>query len=213
VRRRTVILDLDGTLIDVSKRHYSVYQDVLAELGGRALPFERYWELKRAGASWPEIMKSSELGDREASAFLGEFRSRIEQPRYLALDAAFSFTHEVMDGLSAHDVHLVTLRQSASALRQQLRRLDLIRQFGAIASGQGDGGAQTKAELIGKIPRGPQAIVVGDTEVDVEAARKLDAVAVAVTSGLRSATVLERSEPDLLIEDIRSLPEIVGHER
>jgi phosphoglycolate phosphatase-like HAD superfamily hydrolase len=202
--RRTVVLDLDGTLIDVSKRHYAVYRDVLAELGGEALPFERYWELKRSSTPWPEL-----LGNGHVAPFLAAFRARIEQPRYLGLDSAFPFTHDVIEALAEHELHLVTLRQSRGALTDQLNRLDLVRQFKTITSDR----HATKVDLIRSIARGQETIVVGDTESDVMAARELHASAVAVTSGLRSEAILRRSEPDVLIEDISSLPDIVASMR
>jgi phosphoglycolate phosphatase-like HAD superfamily hydrolase len=210
VRKRTIVLDLDGTLIDVAKRHYAVYRDVLTAIGGRAIPFSRYWELKRADTGWPDILRASALRGRDAPAFLTQFRERIEEPSYLALDAPFTFTHSVIDALSAHDVYLVTLRRSPDALRKQLDRLDLVRQFTAVVSDADHNAAQrTKTELIGTIVREPEAIVVGDTEEDIAAAHEVDAVAIAVASGVRSESVLRRSEPDHLVEDIRFLPELL----
>jgi phosphoglycolate phosphatase-like HAD superfamily hydrolase len=199
VRRPTIVLDLDGTLIDVSKRHYTVYRDVLADVGGEALPFSRYWELKRANTPWAEI-----LGAGARAEFLAEFRDRIEQPSYLALDRLFTFTRRAIEALAPHDLYLLTSRRSADALQEQLERLDLARHFDAIVSGE------RKAELIRTIDAGPEAVVVGDTEADVAAAREIGALAVAVTSGIRSEAVLRRSEPDLLVEDIRSLPKVLA---
>jgi phosphoglycolate phosphatase-like HAD superfamily hydrolase len=199
VRRRTIVLDLDGTLIDVSKRHHTVYRDVLADLGGRPLPFSRYWELKRANAPWPEILGANGV----QAEFLAQFRERIEQPSYLALDRLFTFTRSAIDELAGHDLYLLTARRSPEALREQLDRLDLARHFRAIVSGE------RKSELITTIAAGPDTVVVGDTEVDVAAAREVGAVAVAVASGIRSEAVLRRSEPDHLAEDIRFLPKLL----
>jgi phosphoglycolate phosphatase len=200
VRRRTIVLDLDGTLIDVSKRHYTVYRDVLTDLGGRSLPFERYWELKRSKTPWAEILGANGV----QAAFLARFRERIEQPSYLVLDRPFTFSRHVLEALDGHELYLLTLRRSSDALREQLDRLDLARYFRAIVSGD------VKTELITTLDAGSEAVVVGDTEVDVAAAREVGAVAVAVASGIRSEAVLRRSEPDFLVEDIRSLPKLLA---
>lgn len=196
MRSRAVVLDLDGTLIDVSQRHHAVYRDVLDELGEPAIPFERYWALKRADTPWAEI-----LGNGLEKEFLARFRERIEQPSYLALDRLFPFTRPALDALAAHELYLLTLRRSPEALQDQLDRLDLARHFKAVVSGE------RKRELIATIPG--REFVVGDTEADVAAAREVGAISVAVASGIRNETVLRRAEPDHLADDISVLPKLL----
>ncbi len=53
-----------------------------------------------------------------------------------------------------------------------------------------------------------QAIIVGDTPSDVECARALGAVAVAVKTGFGPLDELIAARPDFLIEDLRALPDI-----
>ena len=46
-----ILFDLDGTLIDVSARHYFLYRSVISGQGVEALPEGDFWRHRRAGAS------------------------------------------------------------------------------------------------------------------------------------------------------------------
>ena len=41
-----IFLDLDGTLLDTSERHYKVYKDILDSKGLKSHEKEDFWDLK-----------------------------------------------------------------------------------------------------------------------------------------------------------------------
>ena len=51
---------------------------------------------------------------------------------------------------------------------------------------------------------GPDVIVIGDTVADIDAARAIDAVAVAVCTGYTERGLLRDGEPDFLLDDLHS---------
>lgn len=55
-----------------------------------------------------------------------------------------------------------------------------------------------------------EAIVVGDTEMDIKPCKDLGVRVVAVTTGIRTADELKAYEPDFLIDNLSDLPEVVA---
>ena len=55
-----------------------------------------------------------------------------------------------------------------------------------------------------------EAIVVGDTEMDIKPCKELGVRVIAITTGIRTADELKFYSPDFLIEDLSDLPEIVA---
>jgi len=55
-----------------------------------------------------------------------------------------------------------------------------------------------------------EAIVVGDTEMDIKPCKELGVRVIAITTGIRTADELRFYSPDFLIEDLSDLPEIVA---
>ena len=55
-----------------------------------------------------------------------------------------------------------------------------------------------------------EAIVVGDTEMDIKPCKELGVRVVAVTTGIRTVDELKPYNPDFLIEDLSDLPEVVA---
>ena len=64
-------------------------------------------------------------------------------------------------------------------------------------------------EHAGQAIAGADVIVIGDTPDDIQAARAIDAVAVAVCTGYVSREQLEDSQPDFLLADLRAFPHAV----
>ena len=63
-----------------------------------------------------------------------------------------------------------------------------------------------KVELIRQVGYGTPAAVVGDTEADVLAARKLGLPAIAVATGLRNRGFLHRAGADAVLDAINQVP-------
>ena len=70
--------------------------------------------------------------------------------------------------------------------------------------------ARQRAEAhVGRDLNGAELIVIGDTPADIQAARAIDAVAVAVCTGYAERDSLIGSEPDFLLADLSAFMELV----
>jgi phosphoglycolate phosphatase-like HAD superfamily hydrolase len=201
----TVFLDLDGVVLDVSRRYYRLHADLLAGIGGRLVEKETFWRLKRSRAP---VEKIADLSEKDAGEYRRRWLRLVESPAYLALDGYLPGAAETLSRLaSSFTVVVVSLRREPEALGAQLEALA----FPAVAevrSGPpGDDPPAAKARLIRDSPHFTgRGAIVGDTEVDIRAGKSLRLATVAVLSGLRSPELLAAESPDLILESIGDLP-------
>lgn len=206
-----IFFDLDGTLLDVSQRHYHVYAKVVKSLGGQALDKEVYWKLKRRKCSIETIVGQSRLPQNLVPLFLKRFIVMIERPVYLRLDSLLPHARRVLKILSkTHSLYLVTARRSTTNLKKQLKSLGLKTSFGAnVYSLYVKGTKVGKSKILHRLNRDQSGFIVGDTEEDILAARQAKLKSIIVLSGLRNRKTLLPFRPDYLIADVRKLPPLV----
>ena len=202
--------DLDGTLVDVRKRHYAAYADTMRELGLTPLPEQTYWDARRDGASNADLMGNvdTEYHNRFAEKWL----ARVESPSYVRLDTLIPGARATLAALrESYELVLVTMRQDRASLLEQLDELSLRKFFSAVYSRDGSDEPQSKSKLIRLFGNSVRdgATVIGDSEADVEAARDLGIESVCVTSGVRSRRYLDGLEPDEVVSTIVQLPRIL----
>jgi phosphoglycolate phosphatase-like HAD superfamily hydrolase len=210
---RWILLDLDGTLLDVSRRYHRLHCDLARRQGGTPLPEAEYWSLKRDRTPEAEILARAGLTPSAAAAVAAARERRLESRRYLALDRPWPWTAAVLGELARRaPLALVTLRSHSDRLDAQLAALGLAAAFTRVVAGAGDGTPQAKAHLVraAGIDPGPGSVLAGDTEVDIASGRALGVTTVAVESGLRNAARLAAWSPDALLADLRQLPEILN---
>jgi phosphoglycolate phosphatase-like HAD superfamily hydrolase len=99
--------------------------------------------------------------------------------------------------------------------RLKLERFDLWRRFavGAFGSDHRDRdrlpqiAIERACRLTGRQFAGGDAVVVGDTPADVQCARAVGAMAVAVATGRPTRDELEAARPDVLLESLEEWPD------
>lgn len=203
-----VFIDFDGTLIDISERHYRCYVASLRACNQEPnLNKDQYWELKRSAAPWSQILKEFPLGDLRVDFFLNAFIERIEQEEYLDFDILHTGALEFIKHASTdRPLVLVSLRRSRSALLNQLAKLGLLDLFTEVLTGHSESRYETtfiKSKLISE--SGHQysdSLIIGDSEADVLAAKILGVPSVAVSTGIRSAEYLQSLGPNYLFESL-----------
>lgn len=206
---RTIFLDLDGTLLDISERYFRLHGEAAARFGGRPLPRETYWRLKRDRVPETDILARTGLRPRAVAAAAAARGRRVESSRYLRLDQPWPWTVASLAALARlAPLVLVTLRHNRDRLCRQLDALGLARFLSRVVAGPGDGTPAAKAALLRaeRIAAPPGSVFVGDTEVDIESGRALGLSTVALRCGLRSSPLLEACKPDHLLDD---LPQVV----
>lgn len=203
--RNQIVLDLDGPVLDGKDRHYGCYLEIFGENGGEPLAAEIYWELKRNKTPLQEILEQTGAQDI-LQTFQQDWLARIEQMRFLELDHVWPGVEAALKKIrrEGKNVILVTKRQNKINLLRQLEDYDLAECFDQIiVTGLDEQKSETlQAQSHGKDYTG--AIWIGDTELDIEEARKTGAFAWAVTCGLRSPIFLERYKPDRIFPDLCS---------
>lgn len=202
-----LFFDLDGTIWDSRERVYRLFCDLAGPVIGR----DAYWAEKRNKSTNEQILKRF-CGYDEAriNKFKALWLSRIESPEYLSLDRPFVFTSSVLEYCfeKRYEIYFVTLRQSKSAVIQELKDKDLLRFCRDCLVSEGRG---TKADLIHKegLSVHNEDFFIGDTGVDIIAGKEIGASTVAVLSGFRNERVLQSYEPDYIIKDISFIHGII----
>lgn len=203
---RTLFLDLDGPLLDVSPRYVALHQALCAQRGWRALEGEQYWALKRARQ--PERRILALVTQEDVEPYLEQWRACIEDDAWLAHDVLQPGVLGLLDALRGGGrwrLVLATLRARREGLERQLERLGLARRLDAVLQApHTPGDEQAKARLLAQVPTPwlEGGAIVGDTEVDVLAGRAHGLRTYAVSCGIRDAEHLRGAEPEHLVPDL-----------
>lgn len=197
----TVFLDLDGTVLDTTRRNFEVHRFIAHELGGRISHSpDALWQLKRTGQSSRAIF-THENPTADAVQFGQRWRQEIESPRWLELDTVQTGVLSFLQDLALQcTVVIVTLRQDRAALKAQLDKLQLTPFLYRILSADpGVGvGAELKYQLIASQDFS-SGVIVGDTEIDIRAGKLAGIGTIAVETGIRDTTALEAEHPNLIL--------------
>jgi phosphoglycolate phosphatase len=205
-KMNNIYFDLDGTLIDCSKRNYMVYEKCTIKLGGYPLSFNDYWRRKRKKEKFESILSDSLIQNNDK--FFEIWFKEIESYKNLVFDKPFPFTVDVLDKLiNNNNIYLVTLRRKPKNLIKELKYLDLYKYFTDIHVGNEN--LEDKYSILKKIIKEKTAsVIIGDTELDIEAAKRLRVKCIAVSSGIRSAEYLMKLNPDVLVNDISEITKL-----
>lgn len=207
-----IFFDLDGTVLDVSARHYRIYERTTRAFGGTSLSKREYWRSKQEKLSWPDMLTKSGVTLNKLDDFMAVFIAEIENPEELAQDNLIEGVAETLQKLHSEGycMYLVSLRRGHEKFLQQLKDLGIARYFAETLSGHTDENTpDLKASLIASKLGDGRGVMIGDTEADVLAAKKIGIVSVAVTSGIRSEAFLRELNPDYILDDATSLPAVL----
>jgi predicted dehydrogenase/phosphoglycolate phosphatase-like HAD superfamily hydrolase len=214
------LVDLDGPILDVREKYFAVYEAFLRARGGPPpLSKERFWSLKRLGASGTRILAENGAGGRQEAAELDRvMREEIETEPYLALDTLQPGVPGALARLKAAGFRLVlvSLRKRRDGVLWQLDRFGLSALFEDVLVGEGNLGlVGEKRDLVrnslgGQL--GPADMLVGDTELDVAVARALGVRAIAVSSGLREEPLLRAANPDVIADSLEAAVDLALRE-
>jgi len=206
---QTAILDLDGPILDGQFRHYTCYRRILEEYGYAPVSLESYWRMKLERTD-----RRKQLAASGAEAihddFLRAWLEQIEQPELLALDRLHAGVTAKLREWCDQGVRLVlaTMRRYPARLKEQLVCLGLDAFFDYVVVGGhrsgGVGKAQQVKDTVANM-RPEYCLWIGDTELDIEAARALGCLVWVVTGGMRTESYLASLSPDFLSPDLKSI--------
>lgn len=209
----TLFLDLDGPILDVRDRYYTVHRELVGRRHADVLSAEAFWNLKRAKGTAADVVRQCGLEDGSLAAYSKGWRERIESPELLGMDSVFPGVRErLRRWKDRHALVVVTLRQRGDLVRGQLNALGILECFrNVLTANPLEGhGWEAKARLIASDEGfGSDAVVVGDTEIDIRAGKLLGLRTVGVLSGIRDRERLAAESPDWLIERLVELSGIL----
>ena len=183
MHKPAIAFDFDGTIIDISRRDYAVYHDLMQDLSGSALPFGIYWPMRR----------------KRTNIHLIQRASLIEDVKYLVFDTVIpGVVNTIKLNSSWVTPCLVTTRHDVKRLHWQIGELGLNNVFRDIIIAGKD-----KTKYYSKVSN--LKLIVGDTENDIDAANTLGITSVAVLSGIRDADIIRLSCPGFIEESVASI--------
>jgi HAD superfamily hydrolase (TIGR01549 family) len=206
-RLRGVLLDVDGTLIDSNDAHASSWADTFREFGFD-VPFERVRPLVGKGGDklLPELTgldHESDLAER-----LYARRKEVFNANYLPSLRAFDRAHELLARFKQDDLRLIV---ATSAQREELNKL--LEQAGLeelvdrkTSSSDAEHSKPDPDIIEAALKRGEldasEAIMLGDTPYDVEAALR---------GGVRCVALRSGGWPDRALVDAIAIYDDVSH--
>jgi phosphoglycolate phosphatase-like HAD superfamily hydrolase len=200
---RIMFCDFDGTIIDLKPKIYHLYQDAVRHSGGgKILPPEQYWPLKRVKTDEKVIANLSAVIDYpKYAAYRAE---NLESQEYHLYDALLYRVYKTLQQLQRdeYELVLVSARSNCALLIDELNRLKLSSFFRNVICGGND-----KHTIILGAGYNPtnDSLIIGDTEDEVTAGKALGITTVSVRSGLRNRDFLAALQPDRIIDSFADI--------
>jgi HAD superfamily hydrolase (TIGR01549 family) len=193
---RAAIFDLDGTLVDSNELHVLAWQETFRHFG-KEIPLERLREQIGKGGDQYLPVFLSEREMREFGKQADEYRGEIFKKKYLAQVRPFPKVRELFERVRV-DGKKIALASSGKE--------DEVRHYEKLLDVEGLADSMTTADQVAHSKPKPdvfiaalrtlgsvspvEAIAIGDTPYDVEAAKKIELPVVGMLCGGFSEQVL-----------------------
>lgn len=206
---RAALLDMDGTLVDSNDAHAKAWVDAFAEFG-HSVAFEQVRPLIGKGGDkvMPELI-AVELESAQGKP-IAERRSAIFHERYLPDLKPFPRVRELLERMRSDGLELVIATSAKEKELQPLLELCGVSQLvtGKVSSDDAEESKPDGDIIAAALSRAgvtaDEALMLGDTPYDVEAARRVNVATVALRSGgwddaaLAAAVAIYADAKDLL---------------
>jgi len=217
--KKRIFTDFDGPIMDVSERYYQVYLYCLEKIRKPEQPVKtlsksEFWELKRSQIPEKEIANLSGFEEeKQAIAFAHLRRATVHTDPYFDYDRLIESAIPALEKAqqSGIDLAVMTMRRRRE-LEPILDRYNLRRFFPSDRIFCLDDDyvktvdTQDKPKLMklaqATLPEVQQQWMIGDTEADIIAAQTYDVPAIAVLSGIRNQTQLEKYQPHQIFPNL-----------
>ncbi|WP_426245151.1 HAD family hydrolase [Nocardioides sp. LHG3406-4] len=199
----TVVLDVDGTLIDSNYRHVRAWAEAFAEIG-RIIP---EWRIHRAIGMGGDRLVPEVAGECTERAAGDELRARHDAlyERVLPHIQPLPGAHQLISTLKERGFRVVVASSGTEEqTRSAIEKLEDSRQLDAWVAGSDVEATKPAPELL-KVALervdGRHAMVVGDSVWDMLAAEELDSYAVGLRCGGFSDSELVDAGADVVYDD------------
>ncbi|PZR71627.1 MAG: HAD family hydrolase [Chthoniobacterales bacterium] len=186
---RAAIFDLDGTLVDSNELHVQAWQETFRHFG-KEIPVERLREqIGKGGDQYlPVFLTEQEM--REFGKEADEYRGAIFKKKYLSQVRPFPRVHELFERIRS-DGKKIAL--ASSGKEDEVERYQKLLGIEALVDSRttADQVAHSKPKpdvfiaalrTLGRLAP-EDAIAIGDTPYDIEAAKKIDLSTIALLCG------------------------------
>lgn len=205
---RLIIFDLDGTLADTQE---DLAGSVNATRAFRGLPPLSIPDIRSAIGDGARALVARTVGGAGLEESLAFFLAHYRQ-HCMDRSRLYPGVTEVLEG-TRDRIRSVLTNKPERISRRMLQAFKVDHHFADVVGGDSlkvkkpdPAGA---LRLLGDLPRS-QAVLVGDSPVDVATARAAGIRAVAVAGGYADPEALRASAPDLLLPSIRDLTAHLG---
>jgi len=207
------LFDFDGTLVDTTEMIFQSMRHATTSVLGRD-DLTREQLLANVGQPLPRQMELFDAG--KAELLLEAYRAHHEE-HHDALIAEFPGVDEALSRLRAAGVRIIVVtskrRRSVEMALEKFPGLDLVVDRFVTVEDTEEHKPHPEPllkglELMGDIPK-DQAVYVGDSPFEVQAAKAAGLTSVAVSWGAFSEDTLREAEPDYLVPDIDSVVNVL----
>ena len=207
---RGIIFDLDGTIVDSKEAYWEAAGSTFSAFGFSTFDPQIVTEIpKRFELNLP-------FDDLISGVDVTKFREIYLSAYYKATamrTRPFTDVGATLDKLSKKAKLGLTTRRHVykGEILKQLEGFDLAKYFGAVVTASETIKPKPSPEALIKCSRELrvetcECAAVGDSVMDIRAGRDAGMVTVAVLSGIFSHEELERENPDLILKNVRELP-------
>ena len=178
-----IAIDFDGTILDSKNRHRIVMNAVLKEFS-LSIDTSDMLDFKISkAANNIDYLRYKGIGQNAACQIQVRWQQLIEDEQYLINDILFPDTLTFLEAQKGK-VFLLTARNNAKGLLRQVERLCIKQYFTEIfVVSSGQNSAFEKAQIL---ISANACLMIGDTEVDLQAAKEAKVNFIAMSRGFRN---------------------------
>ena len=179
-------IDLDGTLIDTWRRQELLLNSVMTNFGIQD-HLSNFVQMKRQGLSTEQVLSKFGFSSAISRRIAGAWKEEVESAEWLREDLLFEDTVPFLETWNV-DFILCSARSNREGLHQQLQALGIEHLLASISC-VAPGHLVSKRKAV-VWQRANVAIVIGDTEIDAQAAHEIGVPAYLLYRGARSQSFL-----------------------